>query len=255
MYSPENLAKMMTQQLREANMLAMKYNSLYPSSFAFPPSPSSPPSPVSPSSPPGHSSPSPSSPPRWSSRICYPVPSTPSSHSHSHSHAQCPPPASPSVLNSNTIVYLEGILAKEHTLCLQVRSLSTTIAKLTKDVLATGKACPTSFVNILKEQVNKLHQLLATLASIEQHKRTFPVEFVKEVTNNWYQRFTKQKGTKKRKSDEVNTDDIMIRPTSTSTRDAKQRKVFVVIPNATGCKVQNGSSTPKTPMSINSLIN
>jgi hypothetical protein len=61
-------------------------------------------------------------------------------------------------------------------------------------------------VEVLKEQVAKLQTLLAMLAVIDEHKRTFPEAFVIDVTLQWNQKFSSNKqkaasaGSRKRKA-------------------------------------------------------
>lgn len=194
-------------------------------------------------------SPSPSmSPSHWNHRAPYsnpPHPLTPTS-----SRVPISPASSPMLHNS--IAFLEEILSKEHTICLQVRSLSTTIAKLTKDVLATGKACPNSFVGVLKDQVAKMQNLLATLHLIEQNKKSFPPDFVREITIKWQQRVSsKQKGTRKRKGSSESQD---LKEASPIVHENKQRKMFVVIPTKESI-IKTEPQTPNGLMNISNIIN
>lgn len=66
-----------------------------------------------------------------------------------------------------------------------MRELSATVAKMTKDMLGTGTPCPPQFVAVLKEQLSKLHCLMATLETIEETKMCLPDTLLAQLNSKY----------------------------------------------------------------------
>jgi hypothetical protein len=84
------------------------------------------------------------------------------------------------------------IINKENVIFFQVRALSATVAKLTRDLLATGNPCPPQFVGLLKEQLCKMHSVMSTLDLIEETKQSVPEAVLAQVAACWNSRYAKR---------------------------------------------------------------
>lgn len=83
-------------------------------------------------------------------------------------------------------------MEEEQSEFIQVRAICATIAHLTRDVLASGEACPLSFVSVLKQQLAQLQKTMTNLHVADERKASFEGDFVQQVSKSWHERNEKK---------------------------------------------------------------